>query len=270
MGGVELSDRLAKIRGSLIMTSSKFATSLLIAGCLLSVQAFASGLWLGQSARSGSYAVASPVAQNKAGLRYTPPKLPSRGRLRSTQGAASRGSEEVAVVQVKLLAPTDHIGQTTSGHPSFFWYVSGSSRFPIEFALFERGVAKPIFVQQMSVKQAGIIKLEMPQNLPQLQPGKDYRWSISIVQFPTMISLNPISQSFVTRVNLTSDQAKQLNSITSSRDRASFYADAGIWYDALEAIATDYLNKPTNPTLRADLVTLLNQIGLPQVLEQKP
>lgn len=138
-----------------------------------------------------------------------------------------------------------------------------------EFALFEQGVAKPIFVKQIAVKQAGIIKLELPQDLPQLQSGKDYRWSISIVQFPTMTSLNPISQSFVTRIDLTSNQAKQLKAITSGRDRAAFYAEAGIWYDALEAIATDYLNKPTDPTLRADLGTLLNQIGLPQVLEQK-
>ncbi|KAM3100315.1 DUF928 domain-containing protein [Phormidesmis sp. 146-12] len=248
------------------MMISRFAAALLIAGGLLSVQAFAANA--GQSTRSGSNA-GTMVAQKKANLRYTPPKLPSRGRPRNTQGAASRGGEEVAVVQVKLLAPTDHMGQTTLGHPSFFWYVSGASQFPVEFALFERGVAKPMFVKRMAVKQAGIIKLEMPQNLPELQPGKDYRWSISIVQFPTMISLNPVSQSFVTRVELTADQAKKLATITSGRDRASFYADAGIWYDALAAIATDYLNKPTDPNLRADLVTLLNQIGLPQVLEQK-
>jgi Domain of Unknown Function (DUF928) len=249
-----------------MMTSSIFAASLLIAGSLLSVQAFALDLGLRQSDR----AVASSIAQKKAGLRYTPPKLPSRGRLRSTQGAGSRGGEDVTVVQVKLLAPTDHVGQTTSGHPSFFWYVSGASGFPVEFALFERGVAKPIFVKRMAVKQAGIIKLEMPQALPELKPGKDYRWSISIVQFPTMISLNPVSQAFITRVELTPDQAKQLKSVTSNRDRASFYADAGIWYDALGAIATDYLNKPTDLALRQDLVTLLNQIGLPQVLESKP
>ncbi|MGV0029322.1 DUF928 domain-containing protein [Phormidesmis priestleyi] len=250
------------------MTSSNFATSLLIAGCLLSVQAFAVAS-VRQNDRVVSVA-ASPAQKPKASLRYTPPKLPARGRLRSTQGAGSRGGEDVAVVQVKLLAPTDHVGRTTAGHPTFFWYVSSASGFPIEFALFERGVVKPIFVKQMSVKQAGIIKLEMPSDRPELQPGKEYRWSVSIVQFPTMISLNPVFQSFITRVELMPDQAKQLASVTPNRDRAAFYAEAGIWYDALEAIATDYLNKPIDPTLRADLVTLLNQIGLPQVLEQKP
>lgn len=248
------------------MTSSKFAASLLIASCLLSVQAFASA----SSDRVGLSATSPSAQKLKASLRYTPPKLPARGRLRSTQGAGSRGSERVTVVQVKLLAPTDHVGLTTSGHPSFFWYVSGASAFPLEFALFERGVAKPIFVKRMAVQQAGIIKLEMPSDRPELQPGKDYRWSVSIVQFPTMISFNPVFQSFITRVELTPDQAKQLKSVTSGRDRAAFYADTGIWYDALGAIATDYLNKPTDLALRGDLVTLLNQIGLPQVLEQKP
>ncbi|NJR50622.1 MAG: DUF928 domain-containing protein [Leptolyngbyaceae cyanobacterium CSU_1_3] len=250
-----------------MIISSKIAASILIAGSMFSVLAI-EALPISSHAEL-AVAATKPIAQkSQPRLRYTPPKLPLRRGLRSTQGAGSR-SPSFTMMNVTLLAPSDHLGQTAAGHPNFYWHVSNGSPFPLQFALFERGVSQPIWVKRVTVKQAEIIKLAMPKVLPELKPGKEYRWSVSILRNPVDVSLNPVFHAFLTRGNLTPDQETQLKAATSDRDRAALYAEAGFWYDTVDAIATRYLDQPTEATRREDLLTLLDQVGLSKLLVQR-
>src|SRR5919202_511394 len=173
-----------------------------------------------------SPALASFPEQAESNFNYVPPY---RGTPRRTQGTGSRGGDESETLILKLLVPNDHTGQTLSGHPTFSWYVSEIPEEPVEFALVESGVAQPIFVQQLQLDKAGIIELEMPKNLPELVPGKEYRWSVSLVS----------------------------------------NAEAGAWYDALNVLLNAQSTNPTNGSIREALLSLLDRAGLTEVAAQE-
>jgi hypothetical protein len=212
-----------------------------------------------RAALSGSFAWAAP-----AKLQY---RLPKTKKLASSQGAGARSGEELLVKTV-LLVPKDHIALTTAGRPTFFWYFSRVPDFPVEFALYQQGVAKPILIQRVAIEKAGIIQLAIPQNIPELvaDPNKKYRWSISLIKLEDEPSTNPTYQAWVQRVQLTPDQMNQIQAANTNHDRASLYAQSGFWYDSLGQIATVYISKPNDSDLRADMRALLEQVDLPKTI----
>jgi hypothetical protein len=213
-----------------------------------------------------SPALASFPEQTKSNFSYVPPY---RGTPRRTQGTGSRGGDSSEAVTLKLLVPSDHTGQTLSGHPTFFWYVSEIPTEPVEFSLVESGVAQPIFVQQLQLQKAGIIRMEIPKNLPELVPGKEYRWSVTLVRNANRRSNDTFAQSWIKRLPETPELAQQLAAAKSDRERASIYAKAGLCYDALNALSIAQAANPTDSSIREDFLSLLAQVGLTEVAEQE-
>ncbi|AFZ18392.1 DUF928 domain-containing protein [Allocoleopsis franciscana] len=213
-----------------------------------------------------SPALASFAEQPAYKFNYVPPY---RGTPRRTQGAGTRGGDESGEVTLKLLVPDDHTGQTLSGHPTFFWYVSEIPEEPVEFALVESGVAQPIFVQQLQLEKAGIIRLKMPKNLPALVPGKEYRWSVSLVSNANRRSSDTVAQSWIKRVAETPALKQQLATAKSDRDRASIYAEAGLWYDAINILLKAQSTNSTDRSIHEAFLSLLDRAGLTEVAEQE-
>ncbi|HEY9612145.1 DUF928 domain-containing protein [Allocoleopsis sp.] len=211
-------------------------------------------------------ALASFPEQSQSNFNYVPPY---RGIPRRTQGAGTRGDEPSEGVTLKLLVPNDHTGQTLSGHPTFFWYVSEIPEESVEFSLVESGVAQPIFIEQLQLEKAGIIRMEMPKNLPELVPGKEYRWSVSLVSNAARRSNDTFAQSWIKRVAETPALKQQLAEAKSDRDRASIYAEAGAWYDALNVLLNAQSTNPTNGSIREAFLSLLDQAGLTEVAAQE-
>lgn len=219
-----------------------------------------------------SPALASPPPRARLKFRYNPP---NRGAPRSTQATVSRGCTQSASAQsnsatpasLTLLAPSDHDGLTASGHPTFFWHISTPA--PMVFVLTEPGVAQPILEQQVQPQQAGVIQLKMPQNSPELAPGRDYRWSVTLVCNPDRPSANPFIQSWIKRMPVKPELTQQLAAAGSDHERALVYALTGFWYDALEAISTAQYENPSDPSILEDRLTLLDQVGLKQVVVPK-
>ena len=197
-----------------------------------------------------------PTIQN---FSYVPPY---RGTPRRTQGTGSRGGDSSNSITLKLLVPGDHTGQTLSGHPTFFWYISELPPESMEFSLVESGVAQPIFVQQLKPRKAGIVRIDMPKNLPELVPGKEYRWSVTLVDNANRQANNTFAQSWIKRVPETPGLQQQLATAKSDRDRASIYAKAGLWYDALNALWTAQSANSTDSSIHEELLSLLARAGL--------
>ncbi|HAA28157.1 MAG TPA: hypothetical protein DCE56_11375 [Cyanobacteria bacterium UBA8553] len=212
-----------------------------------------------------SPALAGFPGQTTSNFSYVPP---ARGMPRRTQGTGTRGCDQSQAVAVQLIIPNDHTAQTSSGHPTFFWYVSQVPRDPVEFALVESGVAQPIFVKQLQLNQAGIVQLEMPKNLPELLPNREYRWSVSLICNAKGRSNDSLAQGWINRVPVTPLLEQQLAAAKSDRDRALVYAKAGLWYDAIDAIATAQATNSTDPSIREDFLSLLAQVGLKEVAVQ--
>ncbi len=247
------------------MVSSRLLMSVVTAAASLFLMPMTS--WHGFSNPAfATPALASSLKLTRAKLNYVPPY---RGTPRRTQGTGTRGGDEAESVSLKLLVPDDHTGQTLSGHPTFLWYVSQVPREPVEFALVESGVAQPIFVQQLQLDKAGIVRVEMPKNLPELVPGKEYRWSVSFIENVNQPSNDTFAQSWIERVPETAGLKQQLAAARTNRDRASVYAQAGAWYDALNALSTAQAANPTDSSIREDFIALLEQGGLQEVALQE-
>lgn len=210
-----------------------------------------------------SPALANPPAKAKPKFRYVPP---SRRPPKSTQATGSRGCNQAQLSQpvtLTLLAPNDHDGLTTSAHPTFFWHIS--TPVAMAFALTERGVVQPLLEQQLQPLAAGIVELKMPPDSPELVPGKEYRWSVTLICNPERPSANPFIQTWIKRVPTTPQLEQQITTATSEQERASIYARAGLWYDALEAISTAHSVNPREQSILNQRLELLKQAGLTQV-----
>lgn len=207
-------------------------------------------------------------------FQYVPPQ---RGTPKSTQGTGSRGCTQSTPVTLGLLVPNDHNGQTISEHPTFFLYVSDKSSVPVEFALVEPGVAKPLYVKQIQVEKGGIVQVALPKELAALEQGKKYRWSASLICDANRPSNNVFVQSWIQRVPISSDLSEKLAAVTSNgesstqtlQQQARIFGEKGLWYDALTALSKASVANPNDPTIKADFLSLLSQGGLSHVVAQQ-
>ncbi len=209
-------------------------------------------------------------------IRFVPPA--DKSTLRS-QGSGSRGCEDSLQENlVTLLIPSkDYIGQTVSGHPTFFWHLSQPVSVPMKFTLREPGVAKPLYVKQVDSPKVGTIQIELPKDLPELVSGRKYGWSVTLECNPRRPSANPYFYSWIERVPATPVLEQQLAAATSQtssppetlRKRALIYAQAGLWYNSLADISTAVTANPNNSSLQEDFLDLLAQVGLTEVAKQE-
>lgn len=221
-------------------------------------------------------------------IRFVPPVTKNP---RQSQGAGSRGCAEETLGQnlVTLLIPSqDYIGQTISSHPTFSWYLSQPVEVPIQFTLVEDkrgGGGKTIWEKKIDSPQQGMIHVEIPKDRPELVPGKTYRWTVTLVCNSVQPSANRYLISYIERVPITAALEQKLsatglnrNSLPKTipsgsgleiRDRASLYAELGLWYDAVAALTTALKQHPKDSLVQEDLLSLFNQVGLGDVAQQE-
>ncbi len=212
----------------------------------------------------GTDSVAAQKNSSRAIIAYRPP---NRGAPRTTVGAGSRGCPQSLNVTLKLLAPTDHVGLTSSSRPSFAWYVSDTSPVPVEFALVEPGQAKPILVKKLQADKAGIMQLDLPQDVPGLLPEKEYRWSVSLVCNPIRRSNDVYAQSWIkfSPKGVTGATSDSLPQGTVPIEQAQTFANNGYWYDALKTINDAQKTQPNDASIAMVQKELLAQIGIPDL-----
>ncbi len=200
-------------------------------------------------------------------LKYTPSaSLPKRNRPAIAGGAATRGSDPV----IELIAPPDHTGATSSGHPVFFWFISAIPNTPVEFALRDEKADQTLLVKRVTITEAGLIKVELPKDSPALLSNKEYTWSVSFIHDAKEAEPNTTYKAYIQLQKLTSGQAGELAAAESPHERAIVYAQAGLWYDAIAQIASGYMANPQDASYQDDLLNLLSQVHLDQIVELTP
>ncbi|HEY9607344.1 MAG TPA: DUF928 domain-containing protein [Allocoleopsis sp.] len=228
----------------------------------------------------------------RARIRFIPPP---NSNPRRSQGAGSRGCDESLPDNlVTLLIPSkEYAGQTVSSHPSFFLQLSKSVSVPMVFTLTKAGVPQPLYRKQINSPQSGLIQIEMPKDRPELVPGQVYQWSVALVCYPKRPSSNPFFSSWIERVPVTPALQQQLSAVSTkrnspggnpssidtanmskaspqeNRDRAAIYAQAGLWYDAIDALVKARMANPNDPSIQADFRALMDQVGLTQVAKSE-
>ncbi|OKH38053.1 hypothetical protein NIES2119_10845 [[Phormidium ambiguum] IAM M-71] len=176
---------------------------------------------------------------------YAGYKAPSTQRApggRTSSSGTRGGCLGSAKLPLIALAPQQHIGQTTSTHPTFAWFVPDSSELKMLFSLYEYSANGNIkMVKQVNLKTSpGIMKFSLPKDSPGLTIGKKYLWQIAIICNENYPSNDLVTRAELEVVQLQSNVKTLLDTVKDPFQKVDIYANAGLWYDALdEALKTD-------------------------------
>ncbi len=173
---------------------------------------------------------------------YKPPRTQKPPSGYTDSSGVRGGCQANGVRPVILLAPVTHVGQTTSLHPTFAWFVPHSQQIPMEFTLYEFDTndqpSKLAYKQQLQ-SSPGIMTLSLPQQAQGLTVGKKYLWQLESLCNRNRPSRNLLVRAEIEVVPTPSNLKIALSNQGESSERVNLYAEAGMWYDALsEALAS--------------------------------
>lgn len=167
-----------------------------------------------------------------------------------SRGGGSRGCPG-SDIPLTLLAPKTFVGRTTAKRPMLAFYMSDSQNVRFQLAEFIsdkklKTIGKP---QEISAI-AGINKLKLPTDYPELTVGKKYLWQISL----DCEGANPIIGRAEFDVVPRSFATTRFSTIPES---VKHYAENDLWYEALE----EALKKTANGKLSQSGSILLKQLA---------
>ncbi|HEX5767118.1 MAG TPA: DUF928 domain-containing protein, partial [Burkholderiales bacterium] len=93
-----------------------------------------------------------------------------------------------------------------------------------------------------------------------LKPGVEYQWFVAVVRNPAQRSNDVLAGGTIKRVT-DSPVPAQLKQ-ASPAQQAALYAEAGIWYDAIDQLSRQISADQSNRQLRERRAALLEQVGL--------
>lgn len=206
---------------------------------------------------------------NKQANKQARGRVPGRRRGGAKRGACGETENSLLALISATEVETDTLpetyvgGVTTSERPTFW--------FDVPYALTEELTAE--FVLQDNQGQdiyrvtsaefsagnqtPGMVGVSMTSEVS-LEMGRTYQWYFKV----NCSSDSPIYvQGGIERVALGPDVAGQL-AMASPLEKATIYQENEIWYDAVNAIASLYLNRPSDPSIQAAWAELLRSLDL--------
>lgn len=172
---------------------------------------------------------------------------PATSSPRRSQGSGSRGcaQAELADVQLQPVIPSATVaGQTTQSHPSFYWVLEHGGEVPLtlQFSLSQEGADEPLYTETITTTERGVLSVTLPSDRPGLEiatAGEStlYSWSVMLICNAARPSANPYVLSWIERVAPSPELTAALARAMTKGDRATAYADHGIWYDILKTMA---------------------------------
>ena len=118
-----------------------------------------------------------------------------------------------------------------------YWFLSEPTKYPIEFTLIEAKAIKPLVETRISqAVQPGVQCIRLADYDVRLKTGVQYQWFVAVVPDPEQRSKDIIAGGEIERVDLQAGVRTKLEQ--AGKSNAPFvYAEAGLWYDALSALA---------------------------------
>ena len=202
----------------------------------------------------------SPVASTAGAATKLFYKPPARaGNLPARVSGGARGGRTDAVL---IAVVPNHVALTTQAQPSLFWFQSKPAKAKFELTVVEPKKPKPLLsLTAPEADKPGIHRVKLGKYKVELQPDVAYEWSVAIVPDAENRSRDVIAKGVIKRINPPGDLATQVAQM-GDLERAAAYAQAGIWYDAFESLSNAIEAHPDDPSLRAQRVSLLQQVGL--------
>ena len=192
---------------------------------------------------------------------YQPPAGdPPSGPILSSGTRDSCG--ENYEIPLTVLAPTQHVGQTTTATPTLTWFVPTTGDYRTKLSLYTINDNQlPELLQQIQYEESasGIVSFTLPEEEFQLNPGQRYLWEVNIACTPDAPTY---SQLFVSELDIQEPSVLLTSALATAQtavERAEIYASAGYWYDALrEALIA--AENPDNDELARSLLHQLAEL----------
>jgi len=185
----------------------------------------------------------------------------ARGGCRSTHNelTASKGKQLTALVPVYGQKDPELVfGETTSSHPTFWFYVPYSSPLSAKFVLQDEQ-HKTIYQTPISLARTpGVINFPLPSKTAPLKVNQRYHWFLNI--YCNQGKPPAFVDGWIKRKELNPSLKTELELATLSQ-RVSLLATHGIWYDAL-TISAQLRRQKLN---RHDWAAMLKAVGLENI-----
>lgn len=195
--------------------------------------------------------------------------------LPRTVGGAVRGTLQRGL-DLAVLAPAE-TARTASPRPTLYWYARPGLSQPLELVVLADDANEPLVQRTLAPPpREGLQAIALGDLGVSLTPGRDYAWSIALVNDPLHPSTDTVSMGRLRYEPLSpaleqiAGQPEQLSGPEGLERGFAFYAGQGYWYDALHLLAgamTDDDPKQADPVLRSRLLSLLRQAALPELAQ---
>lgn len=191
---------------------------------------------------------------------YNPPKRGLPGRR---EGAGTRGTCMQGQKTLMPLTPMDGFSATASDTPTFLWYVPPTIARNAEFLLLD-GKDERLYKAKLTLTgEGGIVGFTLPASVTSsvLKPDQDYYWQFTIICDANQPSKNPFVEGVVQRIKPNPSLTAQLQN-ASPQEQVNLYASAGIWQDAIAALAQQRCSYPQNLSFATSWTKLLESVQL--------
>ena len=196
-------------------------------------------------------------------------KPPKGDKPQHTVGGASRGEQcpldaRTSDLPITPLIPTAAQALTVKSHPTILVYLPETSAEKAYFAMRDESEDYDYQTILPISDNAGIVSLTLPKDAPDLSVDREYQWSLVLMCEGKLRPDSPITTGSIKRVASTSDMARKLPEVNLFEDAAMF-AQAGIWYDSVAALAQLKMTQPNDKLVSANWQNLLATVGLEKV-----
>ena len=192
----------------------------------------------------GYLSIEKAIAHDHVTVLFQP--RPENEQPEETEGAASRQLGECAanslasqsaindIPNLTALVPQDNHGFTIADRPNFWVYLPETSAKQAILTIKQKDKT-PHWQQLVELSgKAGITGIKLSNDAPALEIGKQYQWAVILVCGNRPSPNDPVVAAWIERVP--SAKVNPVDSTTEGLEKASSYAQQGIWYDALNAL----------------------------------
>jgi Domain of Unknown Function (DUF928) len=191
-------------------------------------------------------------------------KPPLRGAPSGRVGGGTRSGNARDMFVLSALVPADS-GLTISEQPALYWFISSATTLPVEVTISDPRAIQPILETRLpGPVQPGVHRIKLADHGVRLAPGVAYRWSVSVISDVNRRSRDILAGGVIERVEAPTGLRQKL-ALTPSDQYPFIYADAGLWYDALDSISNLIELRPNDAQLQKQRSALLTQVGLPEI-----
>lgn len=210
----------------------------------------------------GACPAALPISSDISGLDIAelPISLPTEPSPGTPTVSAVNTTVNPDLSLTPLMPQDTHFGQTISPYPTFYWYVPEVTAQAAEFVLMDEEDNEVYTVKFLlqPTDQGGLIRLTLPEGagLAPLAIDHNYHWYFSLICDEFDRGTDIFTDGWVRRV------AEPETPLITAND----YAQAGIWFEALEILAEEQ-RLETNGILNPEWRSLLESVGLGDFVE---